>query len=171
MLLRSSWPTASTGKGELRRGKLWKMLMATACLLQLPEVVDACSSFLIRQLHPSNCLGIRLFADSQSCVRLLTVAQHYTADHFIDVIGSQEFVLLPADEVAKLLANEDLNVPNEELMFQALMLWLRHDLPDRQKELPRLLSLVKLLFFHLNSSLTISRVTPSSAKSVLSRLM
>jgi len=132
-----------TGRVNLEEETV-EMLMATACLLQLPEVVDPLFTFLIRQLHPSNCLGIRLFADSQSCVRLLTVAQHYTADHFIDVIGSQEFVLLPADEVAKLLANEDLNVPNEELMFQALMLWLRHDLPDRQKELPRLLSLVKL---------------------------
>lgn len=53
--------------------------MATACLLQLPEVVEACSTFLIRQLHPSNCLGIRLFADSQSCTRLLQVAHDYTA--------------------------------------------------------------------------------------------
>ena len=54
-------------------------LMATACLLQLPEVVEACSTFLIRQLHPSNCLGIRLFADSQSCTHLLQVAHDYTA--------------------------------------------------------------------------------------------
>lgn len=29
-------------------------------------------------------------------------------------------------------------------MFQALMLWLRHDLPERKKELPHLLSLIKL---------------------------
>lgn len=65
-------------------------------------------------------------------------------DHFIEVIGSQEFVLLPADEIAKLLSSDDLNVPNEELMFQALMLWLRHDLPERKKELPHLLSLIKL---------------------------
>jgi len=55
------------------------MLMATACLLQLPEVVEACSLFLVRQLHPSNCLGIRLFADSQSCNRLLEVAHTYIA--------------------------------------------------------------------------------------------
>lgn len=140
--------------------------MATACLLQLPEVVEACSTFLIRQLHPSNCLGIRLFADSQSCTRLLQVAHSYTAvrshssytffgrdvsttlrtfqDHFMEVVGSQEFVLLPPDEIAKLLASDDLNVPNEEFMFQALMLWLRHDLPERKIELPHLLSLVKL---------------------------
>ena len=57
--------------------------MATACLLQLPEVVEACSNFLIRQLHPSNCLGIRLFADSQSCTRLLQVAHSYTAVSFV----------------------------------------------------------------------------------------
>lgn len=62
----------------------------------------------------------------------------------MEVIGSQEFVLLPADEIAKLLASDDLNIPNEELMFQALMLWLRHDLPERKIELPHLLSLIKL---------------------------
>ena len=39
-------------------------------------------------------------------------------DHFIEVIGSQEFVLLPADEIAKLLASDDLNVSSEEIMFQ-----------------------------------------------------
>ena len=33
-------------------------------------------------------------------------------------MGSQEFVLLPADEIAKLLASDDLNVSNEEIMFQ-----------------------------------------------------
>ena len=60
------------------------------------------------------------------------------------MISSQEFLLLPADEVGKLLASEDLNVPNEELMFQALMLWLRQDVAERKKDLANLLSLVKL---------------------------
>ena len=62
----------------------------------------------------------------------------------MEVIDSQKFVLLAADEIAKLLASDDLNIPNEELMFQALMLWLRHDLPERKIELPHLLSLIKL---------------------------
>lgn len=66
------------GRVELEEDTV-EMLMATACLLQLPEVVEACSSFLVRQLHPSNCLGIRLFADSQSCCRLLEVAHTYIA--------------------------------------------------------------------------------------------
>ncbi len=77
-----------TGGVELEEDTV-ECLMATACLLQLPEVVEACSTFLIRQLHPSNCLGIRLFADSQSCTRLLQVAHDYTAVS-IFVIASRD---------------------------------------------------------------------------------
>lgn len=51
--------------------------MATACLLQLVEVVDACSGFLMKQLHPSNCIGIRQFADAQGCRELYRVANEY----------------------------------------------------------------------------------------------
>lgn len=53
-------------------------LLAAACLLQLPQVIQVCCSFLMKQLHPSNCLGIRSFADAQGCVDLLNVAHNYT---------------------------------------------------------------------------------------------
>lgn len=53
-------------------------LLATASILQLSEVVEACCGFLVKQLHPSNCLGIRSFADRQSCVDLLRAAHNYT---------------------------------------------------------------------------------------------
>lgn len=35
----------------------------------------------------------------------------------MEVIRNQEFLLLPVDEVAKLLASDDLNVPSEENIF------------------------------------------------------
>lgn len=53
-------------------------LLAAACLLQLPQVIQVCCNFLMKQLHPSNCLGIRSFADAQGCVDLLNVAHNYT---------------------------------------------------------------------------------------------
>jgi len=92
-------------------------LLATACLLQLNPVIKACCQFLVKQLHPSNCLGIRMFADTQGCTELFEYAHAYTTKHFMEVTRNQEFLLLSANEVAKLLESEDLNVPSEETIF------------------------------------------------------
>ena len=40
-------------------------ILTAACILQLSEVIDACSKFLVDHLHPSNCLGMLQFADRQ----------------------------------------------------------------------------------------------------------
>lgn len=52
-------------------------LLPAAGLLQLNEVKKACCEFLSSQLHPSNCLGIRAFADLHACSQLLAQANSY----------------------------------------------------------------------------------------------
>lgn len=39
-----------------------QVLLPASSLLQMPDVREACCRFLLRQLHPTNCLGIRSFA-------------------------------------------------------------------------------------------------------------
>ncbi|NWX46393.1 KLHL4 protein, partial [Steatornis caripensis] len=134
---------AYTGILELKEDTI-ESLLAAACLLQLSQVVEVCCSFLMKQLHPSNCLGIRSFGDAQGCTELLKVAHTYTMEHFTEVIKNQEFLLLPANEIAKLLSSDDINVPDEEAIFQALMMWVRHDLQNRQRDLGMLLSYIRL---------------------------
>lgn len=119
-------------------------LLATASLLQLNSIVEACCQFLIKQLHPSNCLGIRRFADIHGCSNLLKTANLYTNDHFMEVIKNQEFLMLSADDVATLLQSDDLNVSSEESVFDALLRWLEHEPKTRQQEASRLLAFVKL---------------------------
>ncbi|XP_011749952.1 kelch-like protein 4 isoform X2 [Macaca nemestrina] len=68
---------AYTGILQLKEDTI-ESLLAAACLLQLTQVIDVCSNFLIKQLHPSNCLGIRSFGDAQGCTELLNVAHKYT---------------------------------------------------------------------------------------------
>merc|ERR550532_3094861 len=107
-----------TGRIDLKEDTV-ENLLSTACLLQLSEVVEACCGFLMKQLHPSNCIGIRQFADAQGCSDLYKVANNFVMEHFVDVMRNQEFLLLPPEEVGKLLSSDFLNVPNEETIFHA----------------------------------------------------
>lgn len=61
-------------------------LLPAACLLQLAEIQEACCEFLKRQLDPSNCLGIRAFADTHSCRELLRIADKFTQHNFQEVM-------------------------------------------------------------------------------------
>ncbi|XP_042868768.1 kelch-like protein 5 isoform X2 [Penaeus japonicus] len=132
-----------TGTLELHEDTV-EVVLSTAHHLLLTEVVDVCCDFLTKQLHPANCLGIQLFADTQGCSELHRIASTYTAEHFQEVTQHQEFLQLPTEEAARLLASDDLNVPSEELIFQALVTWLKYDLENRSKDMARLLGLVKL---------------------------
>lgn len=65
-------------------------------------------------------------------------------ENFMEVIRNQEFLLLPATEIAKLLASDDMNIPNEETILNALLTWVRHDLEQRRKDLSKLLAYIRL---------------------------
>lgn len=54
-----------------------QVLLPAASLLQLMDVRQACCDFLQSQLHPSNCLGIRAFADVHTCTQLVGQAHAY----------------------------------------------------------------------------------------------
>ena len=70
-------------------------LLPAACLLQLAEIQDVCCEFLKRQLDPSNCLGIRAFADTHACRDLLRIADKFTQHNFqVGDNGSRRSVLI-----------------------------------------------------------------------------
>ncbi|KAK3578052.1 hypothetical protein CHS0354_039611 [Potamilus streckersoni] len=134
---------AYTGSIDLREDTV-ESLLSTACMLQLSEVVEACCNFLMKQLHPSNCIGIRQFADAQGCTDLFKVANNFVTEKFSEVMQTQEFLILPPEEICKLLASDDLNVQNEEIIYQALLMWAKHDLQNRKKYIPKLFSHIRL---------------------------
>lgn len=77
-------------------------LLPAANLLQLSDVKEACSDFLKSQLHPTNCLGIRAFADLHGCIDLMAAADLFIEFHFADVVEGEEFLALEVDQVNKL---------------------------------------------------------------------
>ena len=62
-------------------------LLVTSQLLLLGEVVEACCSFLLAKLHPSNCLGMLQFAEAHACPELMQGAHDYFA---VSILFSSE---------------------------------------------------------------------------------
>ncbi|XP_010003558.1 PREDICTED: kelch-like protein 17 [Chaetura pelagica] len=112
-------------------------LLPAASLLQLNGVRDACCKFLLSQLDPSNCLGIRGFADTHSCSDLLKSAHKYVLQHFVEVSKTEEFMLLPLKQVLDLISSDSLNVPSEEEVYRAVLSWVKHDVDSRRQHVPR----------------------------------
>uniref|UniRef100_H2YHH9 BTB domain-containing protein n=1 Tax=Ciona savignyi TaxID=51511 RepID=H2YHH9_CIOSA len=130
-------------KLELKEENVERTL-STANMLRLDAVVESGCSFLQQQLHPSNCLGIRSFADIQGCRGLYKQAHSYTMEHFTEVTRNQEFLLLPLSQVCDLFASDEVNVPSETNMFEAVLLWVKHDEAARKKHMSELLSHIRL---------------------------
>uniref|UniRef100_G1LET7 BTB domain-containing protein n=1 Tax=Ailuropoda melanoleuca TaxID=9646 RepID=G1LET7_AILME len=67
-----------------------------------------------------------------------------TTENIMEVMRNQEFLLLPAEELHKLLASDDVNVPDEETIFHALMMWVKYDMQRRCNDLSMLLAFIRL---------------------------
>uniref|UniRef100_A0A5S6QG65 BTB domain-containing protein n=1 Tax=Trichuris muris TaxID=70415 RepID=A0A5S6QG65_TRIMR len=119
-------------------------LLDVASQLQLAEVVEACSDFLKQRLHPSNSLGIRSFAESHGCTILFEAAQNYVINNFMEVMNQQEFLMLSAEDVYNLLSCDDINVGGERDIFDAITMWMAHDLPERKVHFELLLSALRM---------------------------
>lgn len=119
-------------------------LLKAAAILQLSEVVGVCCNFLCGQLHHSNCLGISLFAEAHGCNVLAESAQQYLFDHFTKVVKADEFTSLSFDCAQKLLSSDNINVSDEEIVFEAVYRWLSHDPQTRKAFAFEMLSVVRL---------------------------
>ncbi|XP_022644113.1 kelch-like protein 2 isoform X2 [Varroa destructor] len=133
-----------------------QLILPAAGMLQLTAVRDACCDFLHRQLHPSNCLGIRRFADLHGCAELVAVADSFIEQNFVEVVQHEEFLTLTAAQVAQLIRSDKLSVQTEEQVYEAVMFWVRFAPPTRQRALGELMQHVRLPL--LSQEFLVSRV-------------
>ena len=134
---------AYTAKINVHEGNVQSLLKA-ASILQLSEIIGACCNFLSGQLHPSNCLGIAVFAEAHGCTALQEAAVEYVRDHFNEVVQCEEFTQLSLQDVKMLLTSDYVHVTSEETVYNAMYMWLQHDFPKREKYAHDLLSCIRL---------------------------
>lgn len=102
-------------------------IIAIANRFQIPSVFTVCVNYLQKKLSLSNCMAIFRLGLVLNCPRLAVAARNYIADRFELLHNDDEFLKLAAHELFAVIGGDSLNVENEELVFEAVMAWVRHD--------------------------------------------
>lgn len=134
---------AYTGRVKISRQNV-QSLLATASLFQIMPVHRACAKFLATQLDNQNCIGIHCFAQLHNCEDLKFIAKEHIEKNFVEVCKGEEFLNLSSEQIAELVASDELNVDREETVFESIMAWVIADEDSRLQYLHKLLPHVRM---------------------------
>lgn len=118
-------------------------IFMVANMYQIPSIFSVCVSYLQEKMVLGNCLAIFRLGLLLDCPRLALEARDFICERFQVVVRDQEFLQLAPSELAILITSDALNVEQEELVFESLMDWVKHDETQRLKDLPELLHCVR----------------------------
>lgn len=120
--------------------RLWK----ASVMLSLNEVKEICIEFYLGNLKICSCLEIWEIAKRQDMPRLKEEARAFVLDFFMEVAKCREFLKLDSKRLSVLLRDDEISIPAEEEVFNALMGWIKHDVVARKQCLDELLECVRL---------------------------
>uniref|UniRef100_A0A3P9JVA7 Kelch-like family member 41a n=1 Tax=Oryzias latipes TaxID=8090 RepID=A0A3P9JVA7_ORYLA len=110
-------------------------ILALANRFQIPSVFTVCVNYLQKELTMKNCLAIYRLGLMMNCARLAMTARDYIADRFEAVAEDKDFLELAPPELFAIIGADALNVEKEEVVFEALMRWIRKDKEKHRKSL------------------------------------
>ncbi|XP_053740339.1 kelch-like protein 41b [Synchiropus splendidus] len=108
-------------------------IIAVANRFQIPSVFTVCVNYLQKRLSASNCMAIFRLGLVLNCPRLAVAGRNFIADRFELLHKDEEFLKLAAHELFAIIGGDSLNVEKEELVFEAVMKWVRYDKDKRIK--------------------------------------
>ncbi|XP_029342615.1 kelch-like protein 2 [Acyrthosiphon pisum] len=89
-------------------------LLPAAKLVQLDFVYVTCIEFLQKKMDGSNCLSIRTIANNFNYPELLAISETFMKKQFLEVVKTEDFLLLSYDDLVGIIACNGLAVPCEE---------------------------------------------------------
>ncbi|XP_072574754.1 kelch-like protein 10 isoform X2 [Paramormyrops kingsleyae] len=120
-------------------------LLAAADQLNILGIVQRCSGFLHDQLCTENCIGLLKIADVYSLSELHKSAFDMILRNFKEVaITSEEFLDLTLHELPDIIEKDELNVREEDVVFEAILRWIMHEPANRKAHISVLLPKVRM---------------------------
>ena len=122
-----------------------KDLVMVADYLMIPSLKSEAAFFFQNEMmNVSSCLALESFASQYDCEQLRQAAVSFQTKNFVDLSRSEDFTLLDSRKLQELICMDELNVAEEEEVYEAVMTWVKHDLPSKECTLPELLKSVRL---------------------------
>ncbi|XP_059094081.1 actin-binding protein IPP-like [Tigriopus californicus] len=132
-----------SGKISITRDNVQDIIVA-GDMIELKEVVDLCTQYLVNELEPNNAVGIFRFATDHNCQRLREATEKFIFDHFVEVSKGEEFRDLPREMLVGFLSSEFLRVDSEYQVFVAALSWVESDLTARRRFIFDVLKFIRL---------------------------
>ncbi|GAB0199093.1 kelch-like protein 10 [Grus japonensis] len=120
-------------------------LLTAADQFNIMGIIRLCCEFLKSQLCFENCIGICRLTDYYHCPDLREAAYVFILHHFEEMAKvSTEFLDLSVNELKDIIEKDELNVKQEDVVFEAILKWIAHDPQNRRQHIAVLLSKVRL---------------------------
>ncbi|XP_043483132.1 kelch-like ECH-associated protein 1B [Leptopilina heterotoma] len=125
-------------------------LLPAATMFQVNNVIEACCTFLEKQLDPTNAIGIANFAEQHGCQTLLNKANQYILQHFTQICLEDEFLQLSAMRLIALVRRDELNVQEEREVYNAVLKWVKYNEEARGPKMENILQAVRCQYLTPN---------------------
>ena len=142
-------------KGALRIS--WRSLpdIVHACaFLQLTELLEICDKYLAdKYLHKDNCILCFCFARKYNLQKLMETARRCIVKEFMDLILHDDFLKMDETELITIIRDDQLYVPNEDYVLDAILRWTHFDVEERDRHFAKLASFVRFSYCTLRNEL------------------
>ena len=118
-------------------------LLRAAYFLDVPHATAQCTELLLHELDQDKCLEIWKVARFCSNDALLDTSTAMIGRHLSTVTATDLFLDLPIEELIDLLSSDGLEVPNEMVVYEAVIAWIKHDTTNREGLLVQVLKVVR----------------------------
>ena len=100
-------------------------ILTAANFLQLPSIITVAVNMMLKHLTAMNCIGLYKFAQASNIFDLQQAAYKFITDKFVEVSKeSDEFLTMKKDDLKEFVFDEQLNINQEEDVFEAIVRWM-----------------------------------------------
>ncbi len=120
--------------------------MVPACkLFKLHSAHDKCESFLMEMIDPENAIGLYKIATVNNAQKLKEKAKEVMIT-YKEVVAGPEFLEMPIDDVEEYIQNDNLRIPNEDQVYDAVITWIKYHSDERSVHLSQLVKSIRFQF-------------------------